>query len=70
MTIGTMERVTPPPASMPASHAVSGGVVGVVGVAAALGAGVAGVVAFTANVVRLGTNGAASLFVGVGGLEP
>ena len=43
MTIGTIERETPPPASIPASHAVS---CGAVGVAAALGAGVAG---FTAN---------------------
>ena len=58
MTIGTMERVTPPPASMPASHAASTGVVGVAGAV------------FTAKVVMLGTNEEASLFVGVTGVDP
>ena len=48
---------------MPASHADSCGVAGVAG---ADGAGVA---AFTANVVRFGTNGAAFLFDG-GGAVP
>ena len=53
-----MERVTPPPASMPASHAASTGVVGVAGAV------------FTAKDVIFGTNVAAFLFVGVTGVEP
>ena len=59
MTIGTMERVTPPPsASMPASHAVS---IGAVGAAGAV---------FTAKVVTFGMKGSAFLFTGVEGVAP
>ena len=48
MTRGTIERATPPPEEIPASHAES---IGVVGVAA-----------FTAKVVWFGTNFEAALF--------
>ena len=60
-----MERDTPPPASMPASHAVSCGAVGADDAVDAAGVG------FTAKLVRLGTKAVASLFTpGVGGEDP
>ena len=47
MTRGTIARATPPPVDTPASHALSRGAAGAVGVAV-----------FTANVVTLGTKAA------------
>ena len=57
--------MTPPPADIPASHALSRGAVGADDAVDAAGVG------FTAKFVRLGTKSVASLFApGVGGLDP
>ena len=64
MMIGTMERVTPPPASMPASHADSRIAVGADDAVDAAG------FESTLKVVRFGSKAAAFLFGNDGAVVP